>query len=202
MTDGPTAFDWAARYEARNTPWDLGDAHPELRARLADGRCAPPRAGARALVPGCGRGHDAIALARAGWRVTAVDVVEAVGASLAETLGGHDSRFELRDALTFDDDEPYDLLLEHTFFCAIDRDRRADWGALVRRNLRVEGLVVVLLFPVGKAPELGGPPHGVDLQDYVDALGSEFTCLESGPNPHPVATRRWAEEIAVFRRDA
>ncbi|MEL6712741.1 MAG: hypothetical protein AAFP86_03160, partial [Planctomycetota bacterium] len=64
------AVDWADRYRAGDTPWDIGGPHPELSIRLQDGRLAPPEPGeSRALVPGAGRGHDAIALARRGWQV-------------------------------------------------------------------------------------------------------------------------------------
>ena len=89
----PHLYDWAAHYAAANTPWDLGGPHPELSQRLSDGDLAPPRDGARALVPGCGHGHDALALARRGWVVTAVDLV----ADLAETLGKELARLHLRD---------------------------------------------------------------------------------------------------------
>ncbi|MHC4822112.1 MAG: hypothetical protein ACYTDX_10385, partial [Planctomycetota bacterium] len=69
--------DWGARYESGETPWDKGAAHPELVRRLEiDGLgCRTYGHGARAFVPGCGRGWDAEALARAGWEVTGMDFV-------------------------------------------------------------------------------------------------------------------------------
>ena len=52
-------IDWHKRYEERDTPWDLGSAHPDLAARIARGELRPARGRERALVPvsnlGCGR---------------------------------------------------------------------------------------------------------------------------------------------------
>lgn len=203
MVDGPTAFDWAARYADQNTPWDLGAPHPELVERLRSGAWTPETlGGVRALVPGCGRGHDAIALARAGWDVVAIDLVEAVASSLEPALENLGSRFLLGDALTHEEGQPFDLVFEHTFFCAIPRERRGDWGELVRRTLEVGGHVAVLLFPVDRPLDLGGPPHGVRLEDYAEALGEGFSCLEGGPSPNPVTRRNWDEGVALFRRDS
>jgi SAM-dependent methyltransferase len=60
---------WQARYDTADTPWDLGEPAPALLEWLK----MNPGQGRRALVPGCGRGHDALALAQAGWGVVAVD---------------------------------------------------------------------------------------------------------------------------------
>ena len=95
----PHLYDWAAHYAAANTPWDLGGPHPELSQRLSDGDLAPPRDGARALVPGCGHGHDALALARRGWVVTAVDLVPDLAETLGKELARRGGRFLRGDVL-------------------------------------------------------------------------------------------------------
>ena len=80
------AADWAARYEEEHTPWDLGAPHPALAAELEKDLLGRRRCGhdARAFVPGCGRGHDALALAKAGWVVTAMDMVRDLGRELGD----------------------------------------------------------------------------------------------------------------------
>ena len=121
-------FNWKARYEAKSTPWDLAREHPELERRLAARELGPP---ATVYVPGCGRGHDALALARAGFRVTAVDsvdVVELGEGSKLEELGRLGSSFRVADALAFET-EPVALVFDHTFFCALPLDRSAPSGA-------------------------------------------------------------------------
>src|SRR6478609_6306354 len=50
--------EWDKRYQSGETPWEKGRAHPELVAFLR----RQPLNGC-VLVPGCGHGHDARALA-------------------------------------------------------------------------------------------------------------------------------------------
>ena len=63
--------DWEALYQANDTFWDHGVASPGLVDYLAANPALPP---GQTLVPGCGSGHDARALAKAGWSVTGLDL--------------------------------------------------------------------------------------------------------------------------------
>jgi SAM-dependent methyltransferase len=60
-------------YRIGFTPWDTGEVPQELRA-LVEGAAALPTG--RALDIGCGTGTHSVYLARHGWRVTGVDVVD------------------------------------------------------------------------------------------------------------------------------
>lgn len=189
------AKDWALRYAEGQTPWDLGDAHPELLKRLASGALGEP---ARALVPGCGRGHDALALARGGWHVTALDFVNELEPDLETALEPLGGRFACSDFLHFDA-EPFDLLFDHTFFCALPLQCRAAWGVASARLLRPGGRLAALVFPVGRPAEEAGPPFAMTTNDLAEALGNSFLPIcdepaEKGPG------RRWSSRWAVFER--
>ncbi len=196
---GPGPVDWAARYRSGETPWDLGGAHPELTRRLSGGSLAPPRKGARALVPGAGRGHDAVALARRGWAVVALDLVGAVGGDLGAALGRMGGRFVEGDALDFEDG-PFDLIWDHTFFCAINPADREPWGVRARELLLPGGLYAALVFPFGKPTSEGGPPHGMSSADLLRALGARAEVVEDVPVQRRAPTRRWAERLLLARR--
>lgn len=191
---GPSSTDgWEARYVSADTPWDLGSPHPELSHRLQDGRLAPPREGATALVPGAGWGHDAIALARRGWNVTAVDVVTSLQASVAPQLERLGGRFLAGDALRLDVGEPFDLIWDHTFFCAIQPTDRLKWGARAAELVKPGGQYAALVFPVGKPEEEGGPPFGMDCDALLAALGPFFRSRESEPVARSLKRRTWRE---------
>ena len=198
------SLDWSGRYRSGNTPWDIGAPHPELVARLAarSSGLVPPRRNARALVPGCGRGHDALALARAGWRVDAIDLAPEVEAALRAPLEAIGGELFLADALAWRRRRRYALVFEHTFFCALDPALRPDWGALVRRSLAQGGWVHALVFPVGKPSAEGGPPFGVSAADMLAALGPGFELVEDAPVGHAVERRAWPERYARLRRSA
>ncbi|HIG87495.1 MAG TPA: thiopurine S-methyltransferase [Planctomycetes bacterium] len=201
-----TQKDWRERYESADTPWDLGAPHPELQARIRAGELAPPRTGARALVPGCGHGHDALALCAAGWSVTALDCVELVaaegspGAQLRQGLARAGGSLEICDALAFSGQQKFDLVFEHTFFCALEPSARPAWGALVQRVLVSGGHLAVLLFPADKPVEEGGPPHRYAAPDMLEVLGNDFALNQDELVSTGVSKRSWQERWLTFSR--
>lgn len=192
-------MDWGERYRIENTPWDLGCAHPTLTARLVSGELAPPHAGARALVPGCGRAHDALALANAGWRVTAADLVEALRPTVEPRLAPFGGEFVSGDVLAMQFSEPFDLVWEHTFFCAIDPDQRAAYGALMARAVKPGGRIAAMLFPLDRPESLGGPPWRIDERIYETALGAAFERESLEPAVARTGGREWQERLAIYR---
>ncbi|MCP3919128.1 MAG: methyltransferase domain-containing protein [bacterium] len=200
---GPAAgirFDWEARYADRTTPWDLGCPHPELERRIATGELAAPGPGARALVPGCGRGYDACALARAGWSVVGLDYVPELEPLLAWKFAGLEARLVLGDALAYSDPEPFELVWDHTFLSAIDPEDHVRYGALVRACLVEDGRFVSLIFPADKPVDFGGPPFGFDADTIQAILGDGFGRTEDGPVRERVTRPRWGERYASFVR--
>lgn len=197
----PEPFQWSERYAEGTTPWDLGRAHPELESWLA--KAGPPAGAGTALVPGCGTAFDAAAIARAGWRVTALDVVpgapDPANRQVIEEAGGE---VRIADALAFEPPAPYQLIFEHTFFCAIEPGQREAWGQLMRRCLAPDGELAALVFPIDRPLDLGGPPFGYGPADLLAALGSGFTLVEDRPVERAVKDRSWEERWLRVRREA
>jgi SAM-dependent methyltransferase len=88
---GPTREFWPQRFVANETPWDRGAASPQLAAWLASGALTP----CRILVPGCGGGYEVVALAQAGFNVTALDYAPAAIALTRERLAQANTRATL-----------------------------------------------------------------------------------------------------------
>jgi len=191
-------IDWSERYRARETPWNLGGAHPDLVRRLGAGELGPRDGSRSVLVPGCGHGHDALALAGAGLVVTAVDIVHDLRDHLEEKLAALGGSFAVADALALEGMQ-FDLVFDHTFFCAIDPSRRADWGAMIRRVLRPGGALAALVYPFSKPIEAGGPPWGVSRDAIEAAVGAGF---ESVADEEVVEKghQTWPERWLVMRR--
>lgn len=202
-TQGPAGPDqpgWAERYETGDTPWDLGGPHPELSVRLQGGRMSPPREGARALVPGAGAGHDALALARRGWLVTAVDLVDAIPTEARDRLTRLGGNYLVADVLEHTFEGRFDLIWDHTFFCAIDPSDRARWGKRAGELVVPGGHFTALVFPTKKPRESGGPPFGMEPTDLTDVLGPLFRTTESVEVQRPVARRTWRERWLDLER--
>lgn len=76
-------------------------------------------------------------------------------------------------------DQPYDLVWDYTFLCAIDPSQRAAWAARMAGLIRPDGTLATLLFPVFDAPpNYEGPPWPLDPDAIVALLDGSFR-LES-----------------------
>ena len=62
---------WEARYQAKDMPWEKGEASPGLVDFLA---AHPQLPRGKVCVPGCGSGHDVRAWAKAGFEAFGFDL--------------------------------------------------------------------------------------------------------------------------------
>ena len=175
--------EWEARYRAGRTAWDRGAVSPALERWHARGLLIP----GRILVPGCGKGHEVVTLARLGFTVTAVDVAPSPVAALRRTLteAGVEAEVLEADVLEWEPSVPFDAVYEQTFLCALDPPT---WPAYVARLARwlVPGGPLFALFMQTRRP--GGPPYHCELGEMRDLLREpEWVWPEGGPMvvPHP-----------------
>lgn len=106
----PREFDFNERYAKGETPWDTGRPCPEL-LRVLDAGKLP---GKTALEIGCGTGINAIELARRGYAVTAVDLVEQAVQVARKRAGEAKVTIDFRVADVLKDDlgGPYDVIFD------------------------------------------------------------------------------------------
>lgn len=181
------SVDWQARYLARDTPWEKGAASPPLRAWLNRHPGIVRRR--RILVPGCGWGHDARIFARAGADVTGLDVAPAAVTRARALTGQTDGacRFVEGDLLDGADAHraglgPFDDLVEHTLFCAIDPSDRDAYVAACERHIAPGGRLIGLFFPdTGNAPD-EGPPFPCTQDELIRRFNPGF-CLRAAWRP-------------------
>ncbi|HEY3687626.1 MAG TPA: class I SAM-dependent methyltransferase [Streptosporangiaceae bacterium] len=122
-------------YRAGRPPWDSEITPPELVAEASGPAARPP---GRALELGCGTGTNAIYLARLGWDVTAVDMIEiAVGRAREKVAkAGAPVRLVCGDATRLADlgvTGPYDLFFDLSCYCGVPRHRRDAYADGVTR---------------------------------------------------------------------
>ncbi|HYR57951.1 MAG TPA: methyltransferase domain-containing protein [Chthoniobacteraceae bacterium] len=180
--------DWETHYREGDMPWEKGAPSPGLVDFLAR---EPVRG--RVLVPGCGAGHDARALAATADEVVGIDIAPSA-VRLARSypvVGGE--RYERADLF----DLPaalrgsFDWVWEHTCFCAIDRALRPAYVEAVAGALKPQGrlLAIFYLDPGNENPD-EGPPFEVSIAE-LDAL---FT-------PRFILEREWLPERAYAGRE-
>jgi SAM-dependent methyltransferase len=122
---------------AKGSRFDTAGISLPLKAELAR-RNHAPRAGMRALVPGCGRAYDALALAEHGFEsVVAIDLSPAAceEAKLEIKSAAKADRLDVRcgDFFALDPGAgTYDLIWDNTFLCALEPQVREKWAAQMK----------------------------------------------------------------------
>jgi SAM-dependent methyltransferase len=190
--------DWNARYVAGDTPWDKGAAHPALLAWLDKNRVT-----GRVLVPGCGAGHDVRALAGQGAScVVGLDIAP-MALRLARSFPkvGNESYAEA-DFLAGDAIAPgaFDVLFEHTCYCAIPPQRWADYARAASLALVPGGLLVAVFFTNPENPDPHAPPFRSDMAEIRSLFSNDFEILESCTAAPTYPERQGRETFCILRK--
>jgi SAM-dependent methyltransferase len=190
---------WARVYRERSDGWELARAAPPLARWFAE----HPPVGRRALVAGCGRGHEARLLAHAGARVIAIDFAEEAIAE-ARALAAQESfpdgalEFRRRDLFALAaDPERYSLAVEHCCFCAIDPARRGEYARTLADVLEPGGELIALFWSHGRP---GGPPFTVDAPGLRALFEPLFHFSHVETPPDSVALRLGQELLVQLVR--
>jgi len=164
---------WSDFYKNNDTPWDMDREHPALPEVLPQLKLSK----AKVLVLGCGRGHDAAFLAQAGHVVTGVDMSAEAIAEAKERYGKNENlslvqadAFNLPEAWT----GRFDLVFEHTCYCAITPEKRNDLVQVWRRVLTPQGRLLGAFFTMEKRE---GPPFGGSEWELRERLKKNFNFL-------------------------
>lgn len=194
-----SASAWDARYQNNDTPWDLSGPTPEFARLTGEGLFKK----GRAIIPGGGRGHDAVILAQAGIEVDLVDfaptaLILAQEESFKAKTTVHTYRqnfFELKN-LPYHKSS-YDYFLEYTFFCAIDPKLRGQYVEVAASMLKSGGLFVGLFFPLQTEKE--GPPFLVSREE-VEKLFRPYFDFEISQPKESVKARAGREFLMIGKR--
>ncbi|MEC9398289.1 MAG: methyltransferase [Myxococcota bacterium] len=200
---------WEDRWREGKTGWDAGAPCPALLDYLS-GQNITAGSTPRALVPGCGSGYDAFALAEAGFATTGLDLAPTAAARFRELraqrgLSQAQAHIEIGDFFGYDSGHDFDLIWDYTFLCAIDPRQRQDWAKKMRSSIAPDGELLTLIFPViiedesATTHEDQGPPyrlHPVVVADLLEGLFEQIS-LEEVTRSHP--GREGMEWLARWR---
>ncbi|MFD2998860.1 methyltransferase domain-containing protein [Pontibacter toksunensis] len=162
---------WEHRYQLNQTGWDAGDVTTPLKEYFDQ----VTNMDIRILIPGSGNGYEAEYLFRQGFRhVFLVDVAEAPLQNFAKRVPGIPKEQLLQQDF-FSLKGKYDLIVEQTFFCAIDPAQRAEYAYQCAALLHKGGKLMGLLFDTEFTQE--GPPFGGNREEYASYFKPYFHFL-------------------------
>ncbi len=174
---------WEAKYQRGEDGWERGAPNPALLQWVDQGLLAP---GAQVLVPGCGRGHEVVELAKRGFAVVGIDFAPSAVQALRARLAQEGLAAEVVESDLFAFQEgPFDAIYEQTCLCALDPARWTDYERWLFARLRPGGLLLALFMQTGAE---GGPPFHCDLLAMRRLFAEERWEWPASPplfSPHP-----------------
>ncbi|MEB3287364.1 MAG: methyltransferase [Vampirovibrionales bacterium] len=216
-TDPRHSSFWQSRYQSQNWPWDLGQASPHFKLFFNTDDTAAllqpivsPLGGPKktALVPGAGRGHDGAYLVELGFAVTCVDyapgALETARLAYPDLISGKLKQmdYQVKDIFSLANQDAYhtrfDLLLEHTCFCAIPPNRRGDYVRMAEAVLKPGGFLLGVFWQ-HSGPDDDGPPFSVTPATVADTFQAGFDCRYQISAP-AVCGRSGTETLMLWQR--
>jgi SAM-dependent methyltransferase len=164
---------WDVRYAAGETPWDFHGVPAALTAFLKTAQAGS------VLIPGCGTAYEVRAFLEAGWKATAIDFSPVAVERARAELGSLAPSVVQGDFFTHDFScEPFDVIYERTFLCALPPDL---WPAYVDRMtqlLRPNGkLVGIFLY----GEEIAPPPYPLSPEKASELFREKFSLIKEVP---------------------
>ncbi|WP_099367344.1 methyltransferase domain-containing protein [Sphingobacterium sp. 1.A.4] len=185
---------WNNRWQHHQLGWDIG--YPST--PLVDYINGLENKGISILIPGCGNAYEAAYLLEQGFNnITVIDIAEKAVELVKEKFAGkegiriiHGDFFELEGR--------YDLILEQTFFCALDPALRPTYVSKMAELLKVAGQLVGVLFNTQFQRQ--GPPFGGSEAEYRPLFEKSMDICVMEPCRNSIPERQGNELFIILKK--
>jgi SAM-dependent methyltransferase len=162
---------WTNRYNEKSTGWDIGSPSLPLKQYLDQ----IYQKHLKILIPGAGNAYEAAFAFHSGF--DQVHILDYSPVPLQQFIKGHPEfpTSQIFQENFFDHNGKYDLILEQTFFCALDPVLRPDYVQKMYDLLNPSGKITGVLF--SRQFQHQGPPFGGTLSEYLGFFESKFEVL-------------------------
>lgn len=183
---------WDNQWQAQQTGWDIGFASPAIVKYINTLTCKNKSI----LIAGCGNAYEAEYLLEKGHKnVTLIDIAPTLVSQLIhkyEQYVGNELTLIAGDF--FKHTGKYDIIIEQTFFCAIEPQLRTKYRDKMFDLLKDNGTLVGLLFDRSFEQS---PPFGGTKEEYYALFQEKFLIhkMEICTNsiPQRAGTELWIE---------
>ena len=159
---------WDNKYKTNKTGWDLGQVSPPLKTyfdQLTNKEL-------KILIPGGGNSYEAEYLLNTGFtNVYVVDISKLALENLKKRVPNFPSSNLIHQNF-FDLELKFDIIIEQTFFCALDPNLRKNYVHKMHSLLNENGKLVGLLFDAKLNED--HPPFGGDKKEYIALFKNQF----------------------------
>lgn len=173
--------DWENRYIENSTGWDIGHISTPIKEYIDQ----LSNKELKILIPGCGNAYEAEYLWNNGFKNTfLLDIAPSPLRNFLEKVNDFPKE-QLIHADFFEHKGQYDIIIEQTFFCAIEPEMRQAYADQVAKLLKPSGKLVGLLWSVDLNDD--HPPYGGSKEEYLTYFEKNFNIriLEDAHNSIP-----------------
>ena len=184
---------WNDRYLNNETGWDMSQVSPPLKSYID----SLTNNELKILIPGCGNAYEAEYLLIKGFKkVTLIDFSTVVTNRLKEKY--KDKPISIVNENFFDHAGKYDLILEQTFFCALDPSLREKYVEKCYNLLKEGGKIAGVFFNKQFSPVQ--PPFIASDEEYKKLFQPKFTFLKFENCNNSIAPRMGYELFFEFEK--
>lgn len=184
---------WTERYDAGKDGWDLGCISPPIKEYIDQ----LTNKDIKILIPGAGNSHEAEYIHNQGFtNLYVCDISNVPLDNLKERVTTfpidnliHGNFFEIQDK--------FDLVLEQTFFCALNPLLRQDYIEQMSKIIKPKGSLIGLLFSMEFDRE--GPPFGGVINNYKAMFSKKFDIRVITPCTNSIESRMGSELFINMR---
>jgi len=193
---------WDNRYKTNEFSWDLGKPTPYF---VEWSTTIKNKSSKSILIPGCGLGHDAIFLSKCGFNVYACDFSDTALKVLSMKNKENNTNVKLISMDFFNLSRNYsnffDFILEYTFYCAINPNKRSLYIENCNNLLKNDGKLIGIMLPIGNDNVSSNPPFKVTLNELKINFSVFFKLLKLVPNSLSVEKRKGIEYIVQYQKN-
>jgi len=159
---------WSERWKKHQTGWDIGFPSTPIKEYIDQIK----NKNLKILIPGCGNGYEGEYLINQGFSNThLIDISEDALKSLQSRFPAFPKE-NLHHQNFFDHQGKYDIIIEQTFFCALNPSLRNSYIDKMLELLNPKGRLVGVLFHDKLFDD--HPPFGGYLKDYETLFKDKF----------------------------
>lgn len=178
---------WDNRYKENTSKWDLGEVSPPIKLWAN----TVPNKNLTILIPGGGNSWEAEYLHNKGFKnVFVVDIAPSPLNNLKKRVPSFPKEHIIQTDF-FKMNGTFDLIIEQTFFCAINPNLRPLYVKKANQLLNKEGKIIGLFFD---APlNVDKPPFGGSKSEYIKLFAEQFNILKMELTNHSIQSRMGRE---------
>lgn len=185
---------WSEKYQTGQTGWDIGKVSPPIQTYIDQ----LDNKELSIMIPGAGNSYEAAYLFEQGYKnLSVVDITKEPLDNLKNRIPEFPEH-QLIQQDFFEHKGQYDLIIEQTFFCALDPSLRVSYIDKMQSLLKTGGKLVGLLFDFRLDGQ--GPPFGGSKDAYTIDFEKRFMLKTMEPCFNSIKPRQGRELFIIFEK--